>query len=103
LKQPHEYNINPQTIQQLRKLKKDSKLMLTATDKNLGPAIMESSLYFKRFLNNHLLNQKQYAEISAEEAFKYDECNYRHILCITVLNPSGGGSTFMPLTLQTTS
>jgi hypothetical protein len=49
------------------------------TDKNLGPATTETSLYFKRSLDNHLLNKKQYAEILAEEAFEYDKCNYRHM------------------------
>jgi hypothetical protein len=80
----HDYNIDPRTIQQLRQLKKDGKLMVTATDKNLGPAIMETSLYFRRSLDDHLLNKTQYAEISAGEAFEYDECNYRRILRMTV-------------------
>jgi hypothetical protein len=76
----HEFNLPPKLIQDLRRLKKDRKFTVTGTDKNLGTAIMETSLYYRRALDDHLLNTTNYEEITADEAFEYDECNYRRIL-----------------------
>jgi hypothetical protein len=76
----HEFNLPPKVIQDLRRLKKDRIFTVTGTDKNLGTAIMETSLYYRRALDDHLLNPNNYEEITADEAFEYDECNYRRIL-----------------------
>ena len=43
----HTYNLQPDTIQKLRALKKDQQFRVTATDKNLGPAIMEMDVYIR--------------------------------------------------------
>jgi hypothetical protein len=65
-------------------LKKGKIFTVTSTDKNLGTGIMETPLYFRRALGDHLLNPSQYCEISAGVAFEYDESNYRRILRMTV-------------------
>jgi hypothetical protein len=47
-------------LRELKAIKKEKKFMVKATDKNLGLAIMETTLYIKRALNNHLLNTTEY-------------------------------------------
>jgi hypothetical protein len=54
--------------------------MVTATDNNLGPAIMETVVYIKRALTDHLLNIMKYHELSEPEALAMNESTYRLIL-----------------------
>jgi hypothetical protein len=81
----HNYNLPPETIQKLRALKKDQRFRVTATDKNLGPAIMVMDVYIQQALV-HLDDRKQYREISQTTATKLDDANYRRILRGTVDN-----------------
>jgi hypothetical protein len=81
----HTYNLQPETIQKLRALRKDQQFHVTATNKNLGPAIMEMDVYIWQVLV-HLDGRLQYREISQTTAAKLDNANYRRILLGTVDN-----------------
>jgi hypothetical protein len=81
----HTYNLPAETIQKLRDLKKAQQFRVTATDKNLGPAIMEMDVYIRQALV-HLEDRQQYREINQETATELDEANYRRILRSTVDN-----------------
>jgi hypothetical protein len=58
-------------------IKKTRKLVITASDKGLGPAIMEIDTYIERALNDHLNNPINYKEIYNDEASLINETNYR--------------------------
>jgi hypothetical protein len=79
----HTYNLPADTIQKLLAFKKDQQFRVTATDKNLGPAIMEMDVYIRQALV-HLEDQKQHREISQTTAAELGEANYRCILRGTV-------------------
>jgi hypothetical protein len=66
-------------IEILRRIKKERKLMITSTDKGLGPAIMEIKQYITRGLADHLLNTTNYRELAMEEALLINETNFRWI------------------------
>jgi hypothetical protein len=60
-------------------IKKTRKLVITASDKGLGPAIMEIDTYIERALNDHLNNPINYKEIYNDEASLINETNYRWV------------------------
>jgi hypothetical protein len=74
------YNLSRAAIREIKAIKKDKVFMVTATDKNLGPAIMETAVYLHRALNDHLLNPTNYRELSEAEALAMNETTYRLIL-----------------------
>ena len=53
----------------LNLLRSNKDFVVLISDKNLGPAIMERSLYIKSILNEHLMDTKTYAKINENEAF----------------------------------
>ena len=73
------YNIQSQQIKLLRLIKKERKLIITETDKGLGPAIMEIDKYIKLFQANHLNDRTNYCEIDQQKADIIDYTNYRWI------------------------
>ncbi len=52
----------------LRSIKRNGSHVVQATDKNLGPCIMERTVYIHRALQDHLLNKLNYIEISQDIA-----------------------------------
>ena len=82
--QTHIYNLSPSDLHGLRKLKKDMIYCITATDKNLGVAILEMSLMIERALSDHLMDQRSYIELTADEAFTINETSFRTILRLMV-------------------
>jgi hypothetical protein len=54
---PPIFNLDKERIELLRQVKKERKFIISATDKNLGPAIMEIEQYIERcmYVRNHLL------------------------------------------------
>ena len=62
------HNLSRQTRFLLEKLSKNREFIIVPTDKNLGPAIMERSVYKARCLQDHLLNDKTYRQLSKTEA-----------------------------------
>jgi hypothetical protein len=80
----HDYNLNPATLQTLRDIRLSKRFCVTATDKNLGPAILEMDQYIERAHSDHLGNTSQYTEILARTATELDLANYGRILKLTV-------------------
>jgi hypothetical protein len=76
----HLYNLSPSDLHGLRKLKKDLAYCVTATDKNLGVAILEMSLMVERALSDHLLDTSNYLELTEESAQGINEASFRLIL-----------------------
>jgi hypothetical protein len=68
----YDYNLNPATLQTLRDIRLSKRFCVTATDKNLGPAILEMDQYIER------------TEISTRTAAELDLANNRRILKLTV-------------------
>ena len=67
-KLPHIPNISQNELQALKNVKVEGKYVVQATDKNLGPCIMEKTKYIHRALNDHLLDSTNYNEITKEKA-----------------------------------
>jgi hypothetical protein len=76
----HEPNLTSSELRALRAVKKENRFVVTATDKNLGPAVMESQLYIRRSLDDHLLNPRNYQELSMDAALTINTQNFRSIL-----------------------
>jgi hypothetical protein len=72
----HDYNLNPATLQTLCDIRLSKRFCVTATDKNLGPAILEMDQYIERAHSDHLGNTSQYMEISARAAAELDLAIY---------------------------
>ena len=51
----------------MKQLKANKNVNVKPTDKNLGPAIMDTKLYIEQVLNEHLLRDT-YKQLSKEEA-----------------------------------
>ena len=60
----------------LSKIKKEQKIIVIATDKNLGPATIEIEYYIQRCLTDHLDQTNTYKELSEMEARILNEENY---------------------------
>jgi hypothetical protein len=71
------YNLSPAALRELKQIKIEKKFMVVATDKNLGPAILETPLYIKRALDDHLLNKTNYQELTELEALTSNETTFR--------------------------
>ena len=78
-KKPHVYNLEKCKIDLLREIKKNRKYIIIATDKNLGPAIMEIDYYIYRCLTDHLDDKTTYKELSSTEAHLINYENFRFI------------------------
>jgi hypothetical protein len=55
-------------------------LCVTATDKNLGVAILEMSLMIERALSDHPLDTSNYIELTNAAAQQINEASFRLIL-----------------------
>lgn len=62
------HNIPGHLRRLIRQLKASPDFHITATDKNLGPAIMERTTYIKRCLQDHLLDKATYRRLSETSA-----------------------------------
>jgi hypothetical protein len=80
----HVYNLHPSITKTLRDIQKSQRFCVTATLKNLGPAILDMDLYIERTHTDHLGNTSQYVEISKTEAHTLDLANFGRILKLTV-------------------
>ena len=61
-KKEHIVNLEEKKIDLLKRIKKERKYIVIATDKNLGPAIMEIEYYIHRCLTDHLDNKDTYKD-----------------------------------------
>jgi hypothetical protein len=64
----------------LRDLASDDRFVITPTDKNLGPAIMDREVYIKRVLQDHLTNEEFYKQLTPAEALGRMATTKRQIL-----------------------
>jgi hypothetical protein len=60
-------NLTPLQLSALRKLQSNSKIIIKPTDKNLGPAVLDTETYVKQVLQEHL-NTKYYQVLSDTES-----------------------------------
>ena len=58
---PWKYHLN------LRKIRNSREILVTATDKNLGAAIIDTKTYIRRNLQDHLLKDDSYSRFSSKE------------------------------------
>jgi len=68
MKQRRQYNLRPQQRHLLQELRASPTFIIIATDKNLGPAIMNRDTYKSRALQDHLLDQTSYRRLTPAEA-----------------------------------
>jgi len=67
--QRRRHNLLPSSRRLLQDLKASPHFIILPTDKNLGPAILERSVYKQRCLQDHLLDEKTYRQLTEEEAY----------------------------------
>jgi hypothetical protein len=60
-------NLTPLKLSALRKLQSNSKIIIKPTDKNLGPAVLDTEAYVEQVLQEHL-NTKHYQLLSDTES-----------------------------------
>jgi len=68
MKQRRQYNLRPQQRHLLQELRASPTFIIIATDKNLGPAIMNRDTYKLRALQDHLLDHASYRRLTPAEA-----------------------------------
>jgi hypothetical protein len=78
-KRPHVENLSKIKIDLLKKIKKERKYIVIASDKNLGPCIIEIKEYINRCLTDHLNNSDTYKELPELEARLINDQNFRFI------------------------
>jgi hypothetical protein len=61
-------NLSKRQEKLLAMLRKAKQFIISPTDKNLGPAIMERSQYIQRCFQDHLTNKSTYQRLSTDEA-----------------------------------
>jgi hypothetical protein len=61
-------NLSQRQEKLLEALKKAKQFVITPTDKNLGPAILERSQYIERCFQDHLLNKATYHRLNDPES-----------------------------------
>ena len=66
--QSRRHNLLPSGRRLIKSLKGNTDFIILPTDKNLGPAILERSLYKRRCLQDHLLDEKTYQQLTDVEA-----------------------------------
>jgi hypothetical protein len=78
-KRPHIENLESSKIEMLREIKKERKYIVVASDKNLGPCIIEIQHYINRCLTDHLNNTDTYKELPELEARILNDMNFRFV------------------------
>ena len=76
---PHIVNLKEHKIDLLRLIKRESKFIVIATDKNLDPAIMEIEHYIHHSLTDHFDDTDTYKVLSETEARQINVVNFRFI------------------------
>ncbi len=70
-RQPHQSNLTSDQLAIIQELQDNDDLHIGATDKNLGPFIMERDAYLQQCSNEHLLVPRNYQQLSKEEALRH--------------------------------
>jgi hypothetical protein len=78
-KHPHLENMEQSKINLLKSIKKERKYIVIASDKNLGPCIIEIDKYINKCLDDHLNKANTYKELQELDARLLNEENYRFL------------------------
>jgi hypothetical protein len=78
-KQKHLQNLKESRIDLLRSIKKERQYIVIASDKNLGPCIIEIDRYINLCLDDHLNKTDTYKELIELDARLLNEENYRFL------------------------
>ena len=70
----------------LLNLREDPKLLCVVTDKNLGPAIIDTKTYIDRCLQEHLLSPDNYGILTDEQFAASKKKAFEAVLDLTVRN-----------------
>ena len=70
------FNLTKEQVDRLIKIKKDQKLIIVASDKGLGPAVMEIEHYIFLAQNHHLNNKNNYKELTKNKARIINHTNF---------------------------
>jgi hypothetical protein len=65
--QPRQHNLPASHRKLLQELSNNKDFTITATDKNLGPAILERSVYKQRCLSDHLEDKNTYQRLAPDD------------------------------------
>jgi len=85
-------NITREQKTRLRELKQDERIVILPTDKNLGPSVLDTETYIDRALQDHLLNETNYRQLSQEEADHHIDQLFQQVIHLTdriVLDAAG--------------
>ena len=95
---PHIENLENARINLLCQIKKECKLIIISSDKNLGPFVMELEYYIECCLKDHLFNQSccNYRQISEDEAIAINIANFEWI-CKHFIDAAPSPDTFTKL------
>jgi hypothetical protein len=94
-------NLTPIQLNLMKQLKANNNVIVKPTDKNLGPAIMDTKLYIEQVLNQHLLTDT-YKQLSKEEANnKYEllKCSLKELVSQSQHNLSKQEMTYFQRSL----
>jgi hypothetical protein len=83
------FNLDSAHFELLRQIKRERKYVITATDENLGPAVIDTTQYITRAMDDHLPNTANYLELSSDEAHLEEETNFRWICQQLIDNTRG--------------
>jgi hypothetical protein len=72
----------------MKLLKQNKNIIIKSTDKNLGPATMDTKDYVLQVLKEHLLTNA-YRQLTQSEAINSMECEHTRILGALVEHPQG--------------
>ena len=78
-KHPHLENMEEKKIKLLKSIKEERKYIVIASDKNLGPCIIEIDRYINKCLDDHLNKTDTYQELLEIDARLLNEENYRFL------------------------
>jgi len=86
LNQRHKFtkltNLNPLQAKTLKELKSNKNIIIKPTDKNLGPAMMDTSQYINQVLKEHLLtpDYRQLSHLEATRAFEKIKTTLKNLI-----------------------
>lgn len=79
---PHHTNLTPSQHYLLRELSSDRRFVIVPTDKNLGPAIMDRSIYIERAILDHLGNSQAYERLHPPLALQIQADTKKEIMTL---------------------
>jgi hypothetical protein len=80
-------NLPPAQLKRLDEIRDDKRVIIIPTDKNLGPAIMDTSGYIDRCLDDHLLNDVNYRKLDSTVADEIHNRALSNLRALTTQDP----------------